>query len=953
MFQAWSWGGDMNRVALAELLAEAAAPLRAELLAHHAALADARLAQELRAIYFDVYSSDLRRAAGAAHALADLASCSTDPQVAAIALWIEGLAALQIEGRLEYAIERVDAAAVIFSELGQEHAAANTRIGKIFALARLGRYDEAVEVGLQARATLLAYGDNQAVGRIELNLGNLADRRGRHDHAIAYYQAARERFSAAGDQRMLAYVHNGLANIFSQQYQFSAAAALYEQALTVAEAANLEVTRAEIECNLGIMALCQGRYDQALALLEHSRRRYAALAMPHESAIAELELADAYMELNLIAEAAAIYGPVTDTFGKLGMRAEQARTLLNHGRACLQLGALDMAWALLAEAGDLYAAEGNPVGAAMVALAEARLYHREGDYARVAVAALRAEPPLVVAGIWDQLLALRWLCGEAARLSGLPTAARQLRETLAEAEHHGVGRIVLRCRVSLGRLAVAAGDYATAEEHLLAAAERGEALRVPLPADELRTALAAETASPFRDLVQLCLADPGGGRLAEAFGYAERGRARAMIEMLGSNARLPHGSHDSADPAALARMNELRTELNWLYSSMSRRPDDAAGPSALAALYEAAREREVAVSELRRRITHTAGAAVSVAGSFDLAGLSADLGATTVLVEYVELANELVAFVVSDGGVAVVRDLGPIAAVEAELARFRFQIGTLSYGAARVRSHLESLTGRTRAHLHTLYELLVRPLAPLIGDRRLVVVPTGLLHYLPFHALHDGAYYLVERREVCCAPGTEMLRRCLARPRTALRRALLVGLSDAETPQARSEAAALAPGFAEAVTLLDEAATLAALSGAAPGADLLHLACHGRFRPDNPLFSALRLADGWLTVHDIYSLDLNCQLVTLSACETGASSVAPGDELLGLARGFFLAGAPALIVSQWRVDDEATAELMAALYEGLRAGAQPAAALRNAQRATLERRPHPFFWASFGILGRW
>ena len=104
---------------------------------------------------------------------------------------------------------------------------------------------------------------------------------------------------------------------------------------------------------------------------------------------------------------------------------------------------------------------------------------------------------------------------------------------------------------------------------------------------------------------------------------------------------------------------------------------------------------------------------------------------------------------------------------------------------------------------------------------------------------------------------------------------------------------------------------------------MLHLACHGQFRPDNPLFSSLRLGDGWLTVRDAYTLDVGASLVTLSACETGVSAVAPGDELIGLVRGFFSAGAPSLLLSLWTVDDEATAELMKDFYTTLARGRPP------------------------------
>jgi CHAT domain-containing protein len=186
-----------------------------------------------------------------------------------------------------------------------------------------------------------------------------------------------------------------------------------------------------------------------------------------------------------------------------------------------------------------------------------------------------------------------------------------------------------------------------------------------------------------------------------------------------------------------------------------------------------------------------------------------------------------------------------------------------------------------------------------------------------------------------------------------LQRALLLGVSDEHTPRVADEIEGLATLFPESITLLNERATLAALREFTAGMDVLHLACHGQFRPDNPFFSSLRLGDGWLTVRDTYNLDLRCGLVALSACETGINEVAPGDELLGLARGFFSAGAPSLLLSLWTVDDEATANLMTSFYKLLLAGHAPAEALRGAQLELLKQQQHPFFWAPFILMGRW
>jgi CHAT domain-containing protein len=135
--------------------------------------------------------------------------------------------------------------------------------------------------------------------------------------------------------------------------------------------------------------------------------------------------------------------------------------------------------------------------------------------------------------------------------------------------------------------------------------------------------------------------------------------------------------------------------------------------------------------------------------------------------------------------------------------------------------------------------------------------------------------------------------------------------------------------------------------------DVLHLACHAQFRSDNPLFSSLRLANGWFTARDACALKLNCSLVTLSACETGMNAVAPGDELMGLTRGFLSAGSPTVMMSLWTVDDEATTELMTSFYSELVGSGSCAAALRAAQIKLLNERPHPFFWSPFVLAGRW
>ena len=929
---------------------------RRALLAAHPALADVSLAHALKEICLEAWSGDPPRAVAAAAALEALAAMNDSEEVAALRDWGAGIAAL-VGGRMEEAVRRLDEAEARFRRLCQPHTAGSTQVSKLIALAMLGRYEEAVETGLRARDVFLEHGDLPAAGKVEHNIGNLCVRRDRYEEGEHYLRLARERFLPTGDLKQLSIIENSLAFLYTFRHDFRAAEGLYRQALARAEEAGLAATQAAIEASMGNLALFRGRFQEALDLLELSRRHFHTMGMPHQSAIAELELADAYLELNLAAEARAVYQRVIPTFAGLGMRAEQARALAQAGRAAAISGEAREAHDLLARARALYAAEGNMVGEAYVTLAEAQLHLAEGDHAATAVLAAQAEAPLSRAGARRRMLLARWLRGEAARAQGQGRLAQILLDTtLREAEQQALPQIAERCHTSLGLLFREAGETAKAEESFKRAVALIEDLRAPLPAEEFRTAFVADKLAPYDELVRLCLSDEGGGRVTDALCYTERARSRALVEMLSGALAVRPRPRDEFEAGLFEQLDSLREELNWLYSRINRPPgdDSARGAEALRALHDAVRERETRTLEIMRQLQQRGGApALGRTEPPDVRALQKALGPDTALVEYTTLDDEVLAFVVTEDRVEAVRGLADERAVAEALGQFRFQVGSLRYGSARMRSHLGPLEARARRHLRTLYDLLLRRVEGLVGDRRLVVVPHRSLHYVPFHALEDGAAYVVERREVSYAPSASVLSHCLARPARPFERALLLGVADEQTPRVRDEIEALAPLFPESVALLDERATVAALRERAPGADLLHLACHGQFRPDSPLFSSLKLGDGWLTARDAYTLDVGASLVTLSACETGVSAVAPGDELLGLVRGFFYAGAASLLLSLWTVDDEATAELMSDFYTHLRAGSRPAAALRAAQLRQMRARPHPFFWSPFVLTGRW
>jgi CHAT domain-containing protein len=231
------------------------------------------------------------------------------------------------------------------------------------------------------------------------------------------------------------------------------------------------------------------------------------------------------------------------------------------------------------------------------------------------------------------------------------------------------------------------------------------------------------------------------------------------------------------------------------------------------------------------------------------------------------------------------------------------------------------------------------------------------LHYLPFHALYNEGEPLLLQKEISYLPSASFLRYSQEADMSGTKDIVLGNSYEGHLPFAVAEARSIAQ-LLSSQAMVEEEATVAFLQETAENGRILHLATHGDFRPDNPIFSGLALADGWLTTLDIFNLRLRASLVTLSACQTGRSVIGGGDELLGLMRAFLSAGAASLVLSLWAVEDTSTAKLMEHFYMNLAAGQSKRAALQLAQKHLLlsesDSHPHyihPYYWAPFYLVG--
>ena len=234
----------------------------------------------------------------------------------------------------------------------------------------------------------------------------------------------------------------------------------------------------------------------------------------------------------------------------------------------------------------------------------------------------------------------------------------------------------------------------------------------------------------------------------------------------------------------------------------------------------------------------------------------------------------------------------------------------------------------------------------------MIFVPDGPLHFLPFHALKNGSEYLSDAFTISYAPSATVFSLCQQKATSNAPASLVLGIADERAPQILDEVRCVSSLLPHSSLHLGEYATSSLLREKGPESGLLHIATHGVYRQDNPMFSGIRLGDGYLNLYDLYQMKLNARLVTLSGCATGMNFVAAGDELLGLQRGLFCAGATTLLLSLWDVHDESTAQLMGHFYRRYIEGHSMAESLQHAMRELRQTRPHPFYWAPFVLVGK-
>ncbi|WP_300012446.1 CHAT domain-containing tetratricopeptide repeat protein [Pseudonocardia sp.] len=525
----------------------------------------------------------------------------------------------------------------------------------------------------------------------------------------------------------------------------------------------------------------------------------------------------------------------------------------------------------------------------------------------------RAADTLGRSGMVAGAVAADIVAGRVASAAGRSGTARRRWMSAYDRSREGPVLLRLQGRLAAGLAAAAADDGAGVLAHCRAGLDDLAAHRAALPSMELRALASGHGVELGRLGLGVLLRSR---RPARTFDWTERTRAAALLV---------------ADPPAPDAVIEERAALAALRAELAEaRRGTGVEPAALLA-------RQAAGEARIRRATWSRRASPGTPGAVVPASAVRDLLEDRVLVSYVRHGADLLALVVDRTRTRVV-ELGP-------LAPLRFESDSLLFALRRLTrpgrpAALEGARASAEHALATLRRLAVGPLG-LDPDVPLVVIPTSDTHRVPWSALHDGP--------VGVAPSASLW--AATRRRRGAPASVLV-VAGPDLPGAEPEAAAVAACHTGAVVHTGSAATTASVLEAMSGAGLVHLACHGVLRSDNPIFSSLQMADGPLTLHELDLRGIAPARMVLASCDSAADTSYAGDEVLGFVGALLSRGTAGLVASIVPVGDSESIALAAHLHRGLADGLRMTDALHRARAALDTSDPRGFVnWCGFTAYG--
>jgi len=925
----------------------------ASFLRHQKKLWDPAVVEALYESVVRVARMDLRQAERLADAAIWLAEKLHDDRCRAQSMRAVGHVLL-IRRRYSEALKHYKAALKLYRRLGEDLDVGRTLSGgALQTLIYLGRYDEALKAAREARRIFERHCDRLRLARLDSNMGNILYRQNRFQEALTLYERAHEALAEVGEPQDVAAVLSNMAVCLMHLNDFETALHRFDEARGYCETHDMPLLVAQADYNIAYLHYLRGEYTRALELYRAAEHQSEQVGDAFHRALCDLDRSEIYLELNLSDEAGELARRALDGFETLGVPFEAAKAVTNVAIAASHDGEITRALDLFDRARELFTKEGNQVWLALVDFYQALVLYRSGRYLQAQRHCQHALRLFAKASAPGKAVLCELLLARLELDAGDPRAAeRACRLALGKATAMQLPILSYQAYFVLGLIAEAQHDPQDAFAAFEKARGGLERLRSHLGAEDLKVSFLKDKLAVYEGLVSIGLAlGRQRHRQEQAFGFIEQAKSRSLADLISfrGSAIAPHVENALTD-----EVRNLRQQINAQYRQIEL--DEGRRDKRSARRVELLRQR---TRTLENRLVKSLNAvsrtdrefaALQGGTSFTVDEIREVLGSDSVLLEYYQARGQIYACVLGRDSL----DVLPVAsgdAVRKVLRLLQFQLSKVGLGSTAGRE-AEQRRGATDAHLSELYRMLVAPVRDLLRGDHVVIVPHDVLHYLPFHALFDGTRFLTDAYTISYAPSASVYRLCCAKRPRAGGDPLVMGVPDQRAPYIADEVQKVAATFSRARVFIGEEATADRLWSYGPTSPFVHIATHGRFRRDNPMFSSIRLGNGPFNVIDLYQLRLSAELVTLSGCSTGLNAIVGGDELLGLVRGLLYAGAGSVLLTLWDAYDRSTAEFMETFYRELQAGSTKGRAVQLAMRQLRERYPHPFYWAPFILVGQ-
>ncbi|MDP6520390.1 MAG: CHAT domain-containing protein [Planctomycetota bacterium] len=872
--------------------------------------------------------------------------------------------AAHANGLPEQALGDYLAAAELYAAAGDELEVARVRRSLVDVYQMSGEPEQAIEAADLARPVFVSHGEDRLLAQLETNVGNVFVRLDDYPLACEHYGRAVTGFDALGDEVGTAFTAYNLAVVQTNANQCDEAEAAFRRAQVLMERNEMLVPAADCVYMLAYLESRRGRFAVAIEGLEHSRELYAENGKPSGAPLCDLDLAEIYMRLGAMRDCLKHALAGAQGLAGLEMNYERAKADVFASLAYAALGQEGAALVRLEAAQATFIEQGNRAWPAILEIHRSAMYPGQGDPVELLGSLSAAREALAEQGLrlWSDL-ATSSLARIFVTLGELGRAQAELDKLDLKRTGELDQLVRVEALAARAELLLAREKGGEAVADLKRAVETVEETWGEVPGSDVRQAFFRDRHNLYAQLAELLAREEGDAE--RAFELLEQGRLRSFREKaLGrgtescgqreGQARSAEG--DSAAGSGSKVSGELeaaRERLDWL---LGRYLDTRIGPAASDHELAAVGPSDEELRKAEREVVRIAGVTRPEGGRntshvFSVDSLRSVLDPTDCVVAFLLSESGTRAFLVRQDGVSSAPLSVTPDTVRSLRERLSFQLEKFRLGPDYAARHADRLLDSSRRVLDELGRLLLKPLEHELAGCRLTILPYGELHTLPVHAFRLGGEWLASSHEVGYALSAGQLIASRSQARPAAITCALAGAEEDALPAIKEELAAIARLLGERASALPPEKVRAFLSAGGARNGLLHVASHGLFRPENPVFSGLRLGNTFVTAHDIAGADMTGSLVTLSGCDTGLLLQVGGEELFGLTRALFGSGARTVITSLWPVADADTAAFMGLFYGALSAGAPAGQAVSDAWRERMQETPHPFAWAPFALSG--